>query len=614
MRGFELTLKLSPQDSPGKVQMQDRSDQETIRISADGFDLVARRTPEVRVFQIGENNAEASRSLLLVCGHVVFEGRECSSEADAATFLASWKMNPHKTLNRLDGSFLVVMLEAGTGLASVVSDPFGSRPFWFSETTDGMHFGTNPAHVARKCGLPLEPDPAWTWSMLHFRRSVGERSPVKDVAGLPSGSILKYGQGKANVETWYDYTYAPAYEKNKEYFGKRFLELVRGHVECTCAESGKVALLLSGGLDSRLLAACCPKSVSGITLCDARNREVELAGRIADAAGLSHQTIIRPEYWYPELLEDSCRISGGAWLWDQAHFLPLGDMPFAYDATLVGYGSDSFFKGKDLDHPELWHANAEKGDMVGRARALLEAQPPKVGNAVELLDPDYAAVCREAFFGESMRVLENEVKYCTILPDLWQQFWGRNLARATALMNLVSLRGFTRERNVFTTVGMRRFHQTVPASLRRSGRLPVLALRAGGFSDLLAIPDANTWLPYTVPHILHKASAQARRSIASARKKTRATQQNTDYKSRGSWPRNGRLWLHSTQMSNLMDEFVGGDVFEGRFFNRSALRRCWTEHIEGTGDHSAALDFMATYGCVFRGHEGESKGMLTDGE
>ena len=57
---------------------------------------------------------------------------------------------------------------------------------------------------------------------------------------------------------------------------------------------------------------------------------------------------------------------------------------------------------------------------------------------------------------------------------------------------------------------------------------------------------------------------------------------------------------HRRTDSDLMDSLVDAEVFDSDRFERKAVERYWKNHIEGIGDFSSALDFLATYGCVFR--------------
>jgi hypothetical protein len=611
MKTFELELTIRAPAASGATDLSLREDDGFLRLSSGALELTATKTPEISCVYDGSTDAGGTLPFMMICGFLVYKGRLCSNAKSALSFLEDWQKDKLAAINNCDGSFLVVLHDANQGCTELISDPVGTRPLWLAEANGSVYLGTHVRKTARRAGFPLEPDPAWIWSMIHFRRTIAERSSVKNIGGLPAGSIMTFDAAGQKTEGWYDYSFAPHEEMSAEGFGQTFLELVQNQISFW-SEEGGAALLLSGGLDSRLLAACAPPAVHCVTLCDSRNREVDLAERVAQTRNLSHEVLIRPDNWYPDLLERSCETGGGVWLWDQAHFMPLEAHGFNYATTLIGYGSDTFFKGNDLDIPELWRKVEDRDEMVRQAMRILETRSPKIKRGVNLLHPDYASHCRASFLEAAQNELEDAVRYCSRLPDLWQLFWNRNLARATALMNLVSLRGFTQERNVFTTVGMRRFYQTLPLSVRRSGQLPVHALRAGGYRNLLSIPDANTWLPYTAPAPAHRASALARKTIASARKKIRARAKQSDFKSNCSWPHNGRFWLSSGYMAELMQGFVDGFVFKAGCFDPDTVVKCWTDHIEGVGDYSGELDFMATFGCVFRNVAMTTKGMTDE--
>jgi hypothetical protein len=121
-----------------------------------------------------------------------------------------------------------------------------------------------------------------------------------------------------------------------------------------------IAIYISGGLDSRLLAfaATNPELVLGINLYDAANREVSIARELCEAAQVKFIGFVRNLDYYPQWMRSGVSISGAMWSLEDNHFLGTLDLltENGVQSVLSACSADMLFKGSALarQHPRLF--------------------------------------------------------------------------------------------------------------------------------------------------------------------------------------------------------------------------------------------------------------------
>jgi len=116
---------------------------------------------------------------------------------------------------------------------------------------------------------------------------------------------------------------------------------------------GRIAVALSGGLDSRLVLGCMndPSRAFAFTCYDAPNRELATARAIARAAGAGFHPIQRSTDYYGEHAPMGVRVSGGMGTFANNHFLGVLEplQAAGQQMLLTGCYCDYLFKGLPLN-------------------------------------------------------------------------------------------------------------------------------------------------------------------------------------------------------------------------------------------------------------------------
>lgn len=541
----------------------------------------------------------------LLVGYVYGDGipdaQEESQDMLLERCLQLWGSEGTGFLSRVNGSFALFLHAVETGESLVTTDRFATYPLWIVELDSGRtavssHFPT----LARLAGGNI--DPASVWSFLTRARPVGQRSFLEGVRAIRPGTALRFAGGRLDtVVQWYTPRFEPESRRSSRYWGDQLVTCLRAAVRDQMRGCSAPGLLLSGGLDSRLVASVSPSGTRCFTLADYNNREMKTARRAARICGLEHVPILRDEDWYPDMVEYAVTHSIGLWHWHNAHFVPLKNHQGRWDEidrVMLAMGFDTFLKGNQVQSRDLWGRNAARleGDAVVSFLLDFGTRPSLRENEIEsIMRPEAAARCREAFRDAIREELAHVTRMAGTVPDTWEMMQFRSVHRVPYFTNLTCLREFTHTRNVIFDNRLYDLYFRIPAHIRRSGDVVRSALWCRN-RRLGAMLDGNSWLPTFLPSWLHRLSRKGRRRVSAVRSRWYRVTGSGGFRSHGSWPQVGRLWVHHPKLRGLMDELVSdGAYLMEDLFGIEHVRRMWEDHKSGRADHSAAVDSVAGF-------------------
>jgi hypothetical protein len=185
-------------------------------------------------------------------GYALTEARE---RLNASRILELWKAGSHE-LDTLDGYFLGVACNSDNAL-SVMCDPLGLFPVYYSVRGDALIVGSSPACCLAHPSCPAVLDVRGLAGILLTNALVDGRTLVEGVTRLNFGHCLEWDLEHGirereifrlqRVDTWRDLSHEAVLECAEE--------MMRKSIQRHCPPGAETALLLSGGLDSRVTAA-----------------------------------------------------------------------------------------------------------------------------------------------------------------------------------------------------------------------------------------------------------------------------------------------------------------------------------------------------------------------
>ena len=180
----------------------------------------------------------------------------------------------------------------------VATDRLGLRPLYYSHRGDTIVFASavravlNSGLVGRATDLEAVAD------FLAFGFVPGAKTLCEGIEVVPPGSLLTFEAGQLRLEKYWELTFEPDARQSaaRPNTWSSWQDAIRSSVEISTTGEFRFGLPLSGGLDSRAIAACIPRTkypVSVWTWGVAGSREVRTARAVTDALGLEHHSRCR---------------------------------------------------------------------------------------------------------------------------------------------------------------------------------------------------------------------------------------------------------------------------------------------------------------------------------
>lgn len=187
-------------------------------------------------------------------------GHRFTSSSDTEVLLAAWRHWGAACLDHFDGMFGFALYDGHR--LHIATDPFGEKPVYVAQTSDGLYFASEPAPLIELLGLTFQPsDP----EIGHFLALGYFPTPSTGYPGLewlPAATLRTYETPASFREHRY-WSLPP--EGQKERFEATDLDALRDLLITLLARRMRadvpVGLFLSSGVDSALVAALVSREI-----------------------------------------------------------------------------------------------------------------------------------------------------------------------------------------------------------------------------------------------------------------------------------------------------------------------------------------------------------------
>ena len=226
-----------------------------------------------------------------------------------------------------NGMFCLVMYDSGTGRVTLISDRYGFRPLFYLLRQNTVLFGTELKAVCAADTERRRIEELGTLELFCYGSHVMDRTWLEGYRHLAPAAFLSADKAGHRVRRYWTYKYQESAPKLDQptYFTVSGILLDRS-VERCLKGSHRIGIFLSGGYDSRSVAASIRKShrpLPAFTFGYPESRDVRYAAMLAQRLGLEHHALTdRGPYLYR-----NCR----AIVWRTE-----GMVPFA-SVTSIGY-------------------------------------------------------------------------------------------------------------------------------------------------------------------------------------------------------------------------------------------------------------------------------------
>ena len=252
----------------------------------------------------------------------------------------------------LNGSFCAALHDRHERRLLLVTDRFCSRPIFYCVMDGALAFSTR-FNALLAAGLPASPtlDVAALAQLLTWQRVVFTSTLCAQIKAMPPACVLEFADERISMRRYWRICYGGG-PRSMADCADALTHALASAARRITADSARRGVLLSGGLDSRLLAAASDAPFTAFTVCDDTNREVRIASRVARAAHWPFRTLPRSQSHYADCMDDAVELTHGMARFDLAQFVGLLDpVPAECDVLLNEDAMDALLKGYYWDRP-----------------------------------------------------------------------------------------------------------------------------------------------------------------------------------------------------------------------------------------------------------------------
>lgn len=226
-----------------------------------------------------------------------------SSNSLADLLCQAWQLDRlEAVLAHIDGVFSAVLYDRKQQRICLITDRFGSRPLYFFQQNSAMAWSSELKGMPDL--LPIKPgiNPLAVQCMMQCGHLLGDQTWFEGVRLLPPSTIISAHIGEVPSEKRYwTWNAVPLQTGTLNQAAHETARLLQRAVRKCLTPGLKTGLLLSGGIDSRVILAALPPEADIVlfTFGDPRSDDVRIAQLIAGRVPWRHYILpLTPEKWW----------------------------------------------------------------------------------------------------------------------------------------------------------------------------------------------------------------------------------------------------------------------------------------------------------------------------
>ena len=487
------------------------------------------------------------------------------------------------TLKQLDGMFAFAALDTHEGQLYLVRDPVGIKPIYFSRNRGDLIFASE-ARTLRQLKLGKNLHDRGLRQFLTLRYVPSPNTLWQGIERLPPGHVLRYDLDRNETTTWnYVEPMSESFQGSLDDAVQAYQETLSAAVRRQLLSDVPVGVLLSGGVDSALVAAMAKEAGETLPAFTVGFGDEQAECEIADAAhtakalGLPfHPVIVTPEELKTTLPAIASAVEE-----------PLGStsiMPMwalvrrareSVTVVLTGQGTDEPWGGYFRYQIELLRDRLPMPSSMFRPMAWLARQLPMLPEAAErglrtLAQSDAAMRIIEASAlfpaHERRRLLGNEDDGgARTMVDEWLQ-WLEGQRPFSPVERMMRL-----DTRMNLADDLLLYGDKISMAFSLEARVPMLDLDLLGLVESLPLDYRIRWRQGKIGH---KLMAKRYLPEAIVHRPKRGFQVPFGRWSRGPW----KSWVEFQLLEGLSG-----------LLDKDALERLWRQHLQRKPDRSRQM-------------------------
>lgn len=501
----------------------------------------------------------------------------------------------------LNGSFAALVVDASRRRVVIATDRLGSRTVFVWHDGANLSAATRLEALLQDRRVPRRLSFRGFSELFCYQRTVFDHTQYADIAAIPAGQVWTWQDGRLDRRQVRRLAWnAPAFKEAEG--GERLAEVLVRAARRRTADRVRHGILMSGGLDSRLVLAATIKaggSAECFTTACYDNNEVKLARRCAEMMGVPFHFLPSDLDRLVDGLVDATLASDGLFNAPLNLYSLWPAITAQSDALLSGHGLDYTFRGYYL--PCVMLRVAGSNTRLPRLRPIPDGQPGTVAASLRVgMDPE---AVRGVLRPELHRAWEERTveAMATVRAaadvdnayDAWDAFILHSLGRHYAYSDFVAMENYAPHRPLTFDTEVYDLYLSMPPEWRARGRIAQDAMCLLG-PELMELPDNNSGIrasrPFPQQIALILARAVARRLGLAAR-----PQLPDPCMTAGSWPDYVQLYRRHPAMRAKVEALASAPaLLDTNLFDAKGVARAVDAHLSGTKNNKRLIAQLLT--------------------
>ena len=192
------------------------------------------------------------------------KGYKFNNKTDTEVLLNGLIHEGPKFIEKCNGMFAFAFHNKRKKISYIFRDRIGIKPLFYSIKNKEVIFSSNVNSLLSLDKINKKLDIESVSSYFSFRQPIQNKTFFKNIFSLEPGHYIEIRQNKVNIKKYWDYNdfFLESFEdKGERFYKEKLYDLVQSSVKYRLISDVKIASLLSGGLDSTIIASIINKEI-----------------------------------------------------------------------------------------------------------------------------------------------------------------------------------------------------------------------------------------------------------------------------------------------------------------------------------------------------------------
>lgn len=196
-----------------------------------------------------------------VMNELLSKGHDFSVNDDPEFLLHCYEEYELKMVNFLNGSFIAAIFDKKKNKLILINDRYGSRPLYYTLHNGCLLFSSEIKAILEENTFERKVNDEAVFDFFLWGNLLGNKTLFNGINLLPPASILEFEEDNLKLKQYWRIKFEEDYEDlPEEYYIAKLEKLILQAVKRQSRKKHKLGVFLSGGLDSRTIAAALHKN------------------------------------------------------------------------------------------------------------------------------------------------------------------------------------------------------------------------------------------------------------------------------------------------------------------------------------------------------------------